>query len=209
MKSLKKLFLVQGLVLGASVVSHAAVSDSLTVTIRPNAFYAVDIDTTNVVLDLGTVDLGLSTQTVSPSTVTIQSTYATTDLRLQGAIGSAGTPWTFDADTSDQDDNQLAAWATFTDVSVTAAPTQGGGYFAGTTPNVSNSGVISATSRRVGDDGAVLNLFEATGEAGVKSMNNLAVNDESHLWLNFRMPSASDTNDPQNVTITLTAVAPN
>ena len=96
MKRLKKIALALALGLGLAHVSQAAVTDQLVVTITPNAYYSVAIDTANVVLDLGTVALTASTQTVRPSTVTILSTFATTDLRLQGAITSAGTPWTFD-----------------------------------------------------------------------------------------------------------------
>ena len=108
MKSMLKRAAVLAVALGFTTLARAAVSDSLTVTITPNAFYAVDIDTSNFAgMNLGTVDLAASTQTVLPSTVTIQSTYATTDLRLQGSIASAGTPWTFDADTSSNQDDSL------------------------------------------------------------------------------------------------------
>jgi hypothetical protein len=186
----------------------------LTVTITPNAFYAVDIDTTNVVLDLGTVDLAASTQTVQPSTVTIESSFATTDLQLQGFINSAGTPWTFDADTSSNEQDALQAWGVFTSIAHSTAPAQSGGYFSGTQPGVNDSDVISNTNRYVGTQGGVNNLFEAaSGEHGFKDMDALAPSPNplatSLLWLNFRLPSNTTTTNAQNISIVLTAVAPN
>ena len=214
MKSLKKVLLALGLVLGTGIAAQAADQDALTVTIRPNAFYSVDIDTANVGLDLGTVALGASTQTVSPATVTINSTYADTDLRLRGDIDSAASViWQFDLDTSDQNLDRLAAWATFTDVARTSAPAQGGGYFSGTVPGDPNSDAIAATTRYVGSGGGTTNLFEANGEFAFKDMDALAPSPDpeslSHLWLYFRLPNASTDDDAQNVTITLMAVLPN
>ena len=214
MKRIIKAALVLAFGLGLAHVAQAAVSDSLTVTITPNAFYAVDIDTANVSLDLGTVDLAASTQTVQPSTVTIQSSYATTDLRLQGAIASGGTPWTFDADTSSNELDSLQAWGVFTTVNHTTAPAQGGGYFSGTQPGVNDSDVISTTDRYVGTQGGVTNQFETAGaEFGFKDMDALAPDPnplaKSHLWLAFRLPATTTSTNAQNVTITLTAVAPN
>ena len=57
--------------------------------------------------------------------------------------------------------------------------------------------------------GGTTNLFEANGEFGALNMDAQAPSAESHLWLYFRMPSAAEHNNPQNVTITLTAVVPN
>jgi hypothetical protein len=214
MKSLIKKLAVLAVALGLFTQARAAVSDSLTVTITPNAFYAVDIDTTNVSLDLGTVALAASTQTVQPSTVTIQSTYATTDLRLQGAIASAGTPWTFDGDTSSNESDSLQAWGVFTAVARSSAPTQSGGYFSGTQPGVNDSDVISTTNRYVGTQGGVTNQFEADPtDFAFKDMDALvpapAASAYSHLWLMFKLPSATTATNAQDITITLTAVAPN
>ncbi len=214
MKSMLKRAAVLAVALGFTTLARAAVSDSLTVTITPNAFYAVDIDTANFAgMDLGTVDLAASTQTVLPSTVTIQSTYASTDLRLQGSIASVGTPWLFDADTSSNETDSLQAWAVFTTVARSSAPAQTGGYFSGTAPAASDSDVISTTNRYVGTQGGINNYFEAdSGDFAFKDMDALAPSPApaslSHLWLRFRLPSASTTVDPQSITITLTAVQP-
>ncbi len=186
--------------------AHAAVSDSLTVTITPNAFYAVDIDTDNVNLDMGTVTLGASTQTVRPSTVTIQSTYAQTDLKLIGAIAGG---WSFDTNTASNEQDALATWATFTSIARSSAPAQSGDYFAGTNPGSSGSDVVDTTDRYVGSsvgDGTT-NLFENNGDFDAQDMDARAPNHQSHLWLNFRLPNATSNNSAKTVTITLTAVA--
>ena len=214
MKRAIKVALALAFGLGLTHVAQAAVTDQLTVTITPNAFYSVDIDTANVVLDLGTVALAASTQTVQPSTVTIDSTYATTDLRLEGAITSAGTPWTFDADTTSNELDSLQAWATFTSVAHTTAPAQTSGYFSGTQPGVNDSDVISTTNRYVGTQGGVANHFEAaSGDHGFKDMDALpplpAAGGTALLWLRFRLPSNTSTTNAQNVHILLTAVQPN
>ena len=95
---------------GHEVVDLAAESDSLTVTITPNAYYAVSIATDDVSLNLGTVNLSASTPNCNPATITINSTLWNTDLKLQGAITSGGTAWTFDDDTTSSDRDKLAAW---------------------------------------------------------------------------------------------------
>jgi hypothetical protein len=215
MKRLIKTATVLAVMLGLSSHLRAAVSDSLTITITPNAFYAVVIDTANVSLDLGTVALAASTQTVSPSTVSIQSTYATTDLKLQGAITSGGTAWTFDSDTSDLEQDALAAWATFTSVARSSAPSQTGDYFSGTVPGAAASDAIDANSRYVGSSvgNGTTDLFENNSDFDSKNMDGMAPEPDpagtSHLWLRFRLPDTTTTNTAQNITITLTAVAPN
>jgi hypothetical protein len=212
MKRIQKYLMALVLGLGFSTVAQAAVSDSLTVTITPNAFYAVDIDTANVTLDLGTVALGASTQTVRGSTVTIQSSYATTDLRLQGGITSAGTPWTFDANTASNESDAIATWATFTSIARSSVPALGADYFSGTQPNVSDSDVVSTSNNYVGTAGAVNNLFENNSDFDAKDMDDMnpspAASSTSLLWLNFRLPNATTSTNAQNITIMLTAVAP-
>ena len=206
------------LILAATVfpvaAAHAAEADSLTITVRPNAYYAVEIDTGGLTsIDLGTVALGASTQTVHPATVTVQSTYASTDLRLKGGVTSTGFAWQFDDDTGTQEEDRLAAWATFTDVARSSAPPQSGGYFSGTQPGIAGSDVISAANNYVGTGGGTTDLFEANGEFGEKDMDGLPPDPDpdakSHLWLRFRLPSATTDDDPQNITITITATAPN
>ena len=215
MKRMKKVALALAFALGFAKVSQAAVSDALTVTITPNAFYSVVIDTTNVSLNLGTVALGASTQTVRPSTVTIQSSYASTDLKLQGAITSAGTPWTFDSNTASTETDTLATWATFTSVARSSVPAQFGDYFSGSVPGAAASDVVDASSRYVGSSVAdcTTNLFENNVGFDLKDMDAMApipaASGTSQLWLYFRLPNVTTSSNAQNVTITLTAVAPN
>ena len=74
-------------------------ADSMTILITPNIDRGVSIDTANVSLDMGTLDLFSSTQTVTPATVTILGTLdsdgsETTgqELDLSLTFGGAGTP---------------------------------------------------------------------------------------------------------------------
>ena len=211
MKRMMKLMIA--LVLGLGLAKHvqAATSDSLTVTIQPDAYYDVTIATNDADMDLGQVTLGNSTQTVSPATITINSTYLNTDLRLLGAISNtgAGLSWQFDADTTSQESDFLAAWATFTSTTLAAAPAQGSDFFEGTAPGAA-SDVISTTDRYAGTSathGADIFELESTGDAiNMDDMNN---GDQAHLWLYFRMPNASTDGDAQDIKLTLTAVATN
>ncbi len=203
--------------LGLTGRAQAATTDSLTVTITPNAYYDVDITTySSALMNLGLVNLAASTWTVRPATVTINSTYAATDLKLQGQINtSGGTAWQFDSDTSNANLDRLQSWAVFTDTGVAAAPSQTSGYFSGTTPGVSNSDVISTTNEDVGTAGSDTGMFEAAAaDAGFKDMDNLtsslvdAPASASHLWLRFKLPNATTSSTAQDITITLTAGAP-
>ena len=212
MRALKKFIL--GFLLIAPWTAWGASTDSLTISILPNAYYAVDIDTANVTLNLGTVDLGASTQTVHPSTVSIQSTFATTDLRVQEAISSGGTPWSFDTDSTTIETDGLAVWATFTSIERSSAPTQTADYFSGTVPGAAGSDMVSTTNRYVGDSASfsTSNLFENNSGFDSKNMDGMAPEPnaaaKSHLWLYFRLPNATTSSAAQNISITITAVAP-
>ena len=194
----------------------AADTASLTVTISPNAYYAVVIATTEAsgALQLGKVDLAASTFTVKPATVTIESTYAKTELGLKGGIASAGTAWTFSANSLSIENDKLAAWAVFTDTIRSSAPAQTSGYFDGTTPGTA-SDMIAAGDRHVGDAGGGESAFLAgAADFGYKTMNDLPnklvdlAASRAHLWLGFRLPGSSTSQNEQEVTVTLTAAAP-
>ena len=185
--------------------SAVTTTDSLTVTIRPNAYYAVDITTNGLAnLDLGTVDLSAVTQTIRPATVTVQSTFATTDLTLTGAISASQNAWSFDADSSTVETDSLAAWAVFTNTAESSAPAQTAGYFNGTTAGASND-LIDGSAQQVGDG--------STGvfEVGSYDTDSMAPSAQKHLWFYFRMPSASTAGSSvaQNITITIGAEATN
>ncbi len=208
MKRMKRLMAALAVSCGIAGTVHAGIpSDALTVTIRPNAYYAVTISTDDALLDLGTVALAVTTQTVSPATVTIQSTYAQTDLVLQGFIESAGAgDWTFDASSASVVANEIAAWATFTSIARSSAPAQTGDYFDGTSPGTGND-MISGSPQYAGTSAtnSTANMFEVSGEFDDKEMDAQAISSQSHLWLYFRMPLSAADNDPQNITILLTA----
>ena len=204
-----------GLGLTGAREAVAASTDSLTVTITPNALYAVSINTASVVLDLGGVNLGASTQTVSPATVTIQSSYAGTDLKLQGSIAPGVAPWSFSADSTTLENDKLAAWAVFTDLSVSAAPGQTSGYFNGTAPGTAND-MIDGTSQDVGAvSGVGTGFLAGTSDAGYKTMQAIPnyttdqTASRSHLWLYFRLPGGTTSSAAQKITVTLFAGAPN
>ena len=207
MKHIKKIVVALAIGLAMAKGVQAATSDALTITITPNANYAVDIDTTNVALDMGTVSLGASTQTVRPSTVTIQSTFATTDLKVQGFISGG---WSFDSNTASTELDNLAVWATFTDIARSSAPAQTGDYFAGTVPGAASSDAVDTSSRYVGSSAGdgTSNLFENNANFDPVDMDGKAPSFQAGLWLYFRLPSATTSNTAKNVTILLTAVTP-
>lgn len=206
MKRLMTLTLAVGLCIGLLGKVHA-MNDSMTVTITPNAYYSLTLASSAVALDLGTVNLGASTQTVQPATVTITSTYATTDIQLQGSIYAASDPWSFDDDTTTTESQQIASWAVFTSSGRHSAPSQGGGYFTGTATGA-GSDLIESVQRYVGTDGGSTNRYEATAESDFKDMDSMPLNHQAHLWLYFRLPSMTISNNAQEVTVTLAAGAP-
>ena len=199
------------LLLGLAGAAQAATTDSLTVTITPNAQYAVDVDTaiSPALLDLGTVNLGLSTFTVNVTTVQVDSTYATTDLAIRAEVISGG--WNIDGDTTAAETDGLQSWAVFTDTSVvsdTVAAAQTGAFLA--------DDLLQQTNRDVGSVGAGPNMYmNNAGTTGFKNMEDLpssAVDpaaSRSHLWLKFKLPPATTTLTAKQIYITLTAGIPN
>jgi hypothetical protein len=205
MKRLITLMIATGLCLGLFKVVHAG--DNIVITITPSAYYAVDLATDSVQVDLGTVTMSGSTQTVSPATASITSTYASTDLRIQGSINSVGANWSFDGATGSIEPNSIAAWAVFTSTTRQSAPSQGGGYFSGTSTGAA-SDLVAATQHYIGTDGTDTDMHEAEGETDLKEMDGMATGQEANLWLFFRMPNSSDDDDPQEITFTLAAGTP-
>jgi len=202
--------------LGLAGTAWADPSDSLTVTITPNAVYAVDIDTALVVLNLGTVDLGLSTFTVSPATVQVNSSYAATDLTIAAAVIAGG--WTLDADTANNENDALKSWAVFSDTSVTNASTLAAltGAFTGTVPGATGSDVLGTVSAGVGTEATLdVQYVLAAGNVGHKTMDALPTftvdgpASRSHLWLKFTLPSTTTDLTAKQVQITVTGGGPN
>ena len=208
------------LLLSPGWAQAAGVNDSLTITITPNAGYSVMITTANVGMDLGTVSLGASTQTVRPSTVTVTSSYATTGLKMTGSMSGLGTQWTYSINTAAQAQDELAAWAVFTDTSVAdyavlGATGTGSNYFVGTTSGVANSNVVGTLQAQVGTGAGPTHFIANAGQAGRKTMASLptlaadAAAAKAHLWFYFVLPPATTDNFSKLMTFTIAAGAPN
>lgn len=212
----KRWWLALGVALGISWAQEASAyvpvfvsSDSLTITITPNAQYRLDIDTTNTSLDLGFVDLAQDTFTVKPATVTIGSTFATTDVRIVTQISGG---WSLDTNTASNESDFLQAWGVFTDTSVASTPAISS--FTGTVFGANNSTVLGTSVGYAGLAGGITQYVLLPTDAGYKTMSNIPpyTTDEAaskaYLWLRFRMPPATTTSNAQFVTITLGAAAP-
>ena len=215
----KRWWMALGVALGLGWAGRASAyvpvwvsSDSLTITITPAASYRIDIDTSNSSFALGSVDLDASTYTVKPATVTIGSTYATTDVRVVTQISGG---WLLDTDTSNKEADRLQAWGVFTDTSVatTAAVQASPGAFSGTTPDTDNSDVLGLNVVYAGFAGGKTQHVLTAG-AGYKTMDAIPsylvdeAASKAYLWLKFILPPATTDNTEKSVTITLGAAAP-
>jgi hypothetical protein len=207
-----------GLVWAGTAGASAQNVDSLTVTVTPNASYSLTLSTSLAAnsFALGSVNLAASTFTVSPATVTVTSSYATTGLTLQGLLTGG---WTLEtANTAALAQDKLAAWAVFTDTGVSVAATVAGeaGAFSGTAADADDSDVLSGAALSVGNLAtAHLREFVLTGgAANYKSAHNLPSNavdvggSMSHLWLKLKLPPTSSTVAQQSLTVVVTAGAP-
>ena len=180
-------------------------SAALLVRITPNADRGVTISSGNVNLDLGYVDIGASTQTVNPATVTIQGNLTNTELDLSGSITGG---WTFD-NTQTFDAGALDAlgvWATFTSISTGIAPAQGDEYFrVGTS---SGAKLVSATnsfaSTAVGvDPGTGFGRFESNAPGA--NMDALNPTNQRHMFVYFRLPSQTSVTTQQSINFVLSS----
>jgi hypothetical protein len=210
-----------GLAIGMGWTGSASAApanqDSLTVTVTPNAAYSLTLSTGLAAnsFSLGVVNLGVSTYTVNPATVTITSSYATTGLTLQGLLTGG---WSLEtANTAAQAQDKLAAWAVFTDTGVSLASTvQGlGGAFSGTASNAADSDVLDPVARSAGNLAtAPLRNYVLTAGPSFKTMNALppsstdAGGSMSHLWLKLSLPLTTTTNTQKSLTVVVTAAAP-
>ncbi len=212
-----KYWAAAALLLGLAGQASAVDTDSLMVTIVPTAGYSLTVATGPAAgswLDLGVVPLNTSTWTVRPATVTVTSSYAATDLTIIGTMLSGG--WSLGANTAALGNDELGAWAVFTDTGVAASPAQASGYFSGTTPNVDNTDVLRNAVDDVGTSAGAHKKFVATAaDAGYRSMEDITSNTldapaaTSHLWLRFKLPPTTTTLTAKQLQITITAGAPN
>ena len=222
-KMWKRLGLLAALA-GLATAARANTADSLEVTITPKAAYSVLVTTTPAgYLNLGLVSLSASTQTVQPSTITVNSSYAYTGLSLTGSITGGGPPWTFASNTTPALD-KLEAWVVFTDTSIQTMPLSG--TFLGISPGA-NSDMVQAASLAVGATGIPTctggsgtagasgkSYIWASGTAGYKPMECVPSNVTdpagglSFMWMLFTLPPTTTSINPQKIQYTLTAAAP-
>lgn len=189
-------------------------ADSITITINPTASYLVAITTTATGANLGAVALNTSTNTVAPSTVTVDSTYAYTGLKLAGYVRSPGSnPWSL-VSTNSQTTDGLAAWVVFTDTSVGTAPA--------TSVLTSSNALVGTAQQAVGATGGTCPTlgsgathFELQSGSGIKHMEchpttvTDAIGGKTHMYLYLKLPpSSTDGASAQNVTFTLYAGIP-
>jgi hypothetical protein len=211
---------------GTAWAGAGTASDSLTVTITPQASYIITVTTPTSGANLGAVPLGQSTWTVQATTVAVTSTYQWTGLSLTASVSHAGTAWSFVSSNTHVQDG-MSAWALFTDTSVVTAPAPtlvSGAIVSGV---VTSSNVVAAGTLQVGPTGgaacasgsytagtASMARFERwDGGAGFKNMECLPTEAldlygaQPHMFLYFTLPPTSTDATAQNVTFLLLAQA--
>ena len=223
MKKISAVLTIGTLAIGALMVSaqkaHAVYSDSISsnnatamvVRITPRADRGVEISTGNVNLNLGTLDLGASTQTVSPATVTFTGNMSSTELDLEASISGG---WSFDGNplsfaSTAAAANLLNVWATFTSVSTTTAPSQGDEYFrVGSSSGAKITSASNvATAAHVGTfTGTGIGLFE-NNEGSSGDLDSVIPGSVRHLWTYFRLPPTTSVTGAQDINFILSVRA--
>jgi len=183
---------------------------SLTIRITPNVDYGVTLDTATLrgddaaIINLGSVELYASTQTVKPATATIVGTVskgaANTGQELDVlATNLTAGGWSFDATPSTYSTlgsiNELAMYLAFTPTSQSVKPT--GDEFANALYEYTGGSV------HAGQTGGNGTKFEMSAV----DMDDLSVGNKAHLWLLFRLPNETSTGAAQDIQVTLTAGA--
>ena len=189
---------------GASAISSNNAAAML-VRITPNVDRGVVISTGDVNLNMGTVDLGASTQTVRPATVTINGNMTATELRMAGEITGGWVFQNFQSLTS-TGTNQLNTWATFTSISTVSAPSQGDEYFR--VGSSSGAKLLSLSQNFTATDIGITGAGTGTGrfennEAGSGDMDNMDPGNQRHLWVYFRLPPSTSLSATQSVNFVL------
>lgn len=204
--------LVGGLLMGiSSEVWADSLSDNsaaMVLRIIPKVERGVTISTgltaAESFIELGSVDMGASTQTVSPATVTVTGNLATTELDLSAKITGG---WVFQNEQvlASTGANQLNAWMTFTSISTGGAPAQNEEYFrvgsSSSTKLTSPTNEFSATA--VGSAGGTgIGKFE-NNEGNDGNMDNIVPDSQRHLWSYFRLPPSTSLTAEQYINVTL------
>ena len=223
MKTRKRLMSL-GLALGLACVTQkgwatGANTDSVTVTISPNANWLVLVSTGAPAggLSLGQVDALVSTFTVNPTTVTVYSSYATTGLQIEGLLSGGMTLETNSSQLATHTD-KLAAWAVFSDTGMSGQPTASlatlpSTNFQGTQAGSSSSTLLTNAFVNVGGSGAnkYYTLPKATANnKSMTSLPNYAMDtgaSASHLWLALEMSPVATATGQQTLTVVVKGVA--
>ncbi|OGR82183.1 MAG: hypothetical protein A2901_04320 [Elusimicrobia bacterium RIFCSPLOWO2_01_FULL_54_10] len=181
-------------------------NDSAAVTIRitPNFERGVQIETGSVHMDLGLVNMGASTQTVSPATVTILGNILNTELNLAASITGG---WVFDPNQTFESTgtNQLNVWASFTSISTASAPAQGNEYFrVGTSSGakiISNTNLFGPAAVGFAGSAGIGRFENNAGNNGPSpaDMDGMNPNAQRHLWLYFRLPDTTSVSAEQEI----------
>lgn len=174
-------------------------SASLQIIITPNFDRGVEIDTANVHMNLGLLEMGASTQTVRPATVTIVGNVLGNELNLSANIVGG---WTFDDDVTTLDADKLANWVVFTSASNPAAPSKSGSAFDDANDSLQTVGAAFGPVR-VGTQNGNSGL-NGRFEDGVTDMDSLVPQDKRHLWFYFRTPGTTSFTNQQEIHYTLT-----
>lgn len=190
---------------------------ALIVRITPRADRGVEISTGTAGLaatgeiELGTVEMGASTQTVNPATVTITGNMAQTEIDLSASITGG---WSFQNDQvlTSTGANQLNAWVTFTSISTGAIPASNNTeeYFrVGSSSGAKLTSLTNVFSAvRVGkSNGSAIERFENNEDAA--DMDLMASGTKRHLWTFFRLPPTTSVTAPQKINIVLSTTDSN
>lgn len=180
---------------------HNPANDSagIQITITPRYDRGIEIDTGTVNLNLGLMEMGVATQTVSPATVTIVGNITNTELDMSAQITGG---WIFDDNvTESTETDKLAVWAVFKTTTSTAVPTKSGSNFDDAQDSL-NSGTASFGSVRVGTQEGDSGL-NGRFEDGNVNMDSLMPETERHLWFYFKTPPITSTDNEQKIQFTL------
>jgi hypothetical protein len=170
--------------------------NALTVRITPNADRGVEISSGNVNLNLGTVDMTVSTYTTSPATVTIVGNMTSAELTLAARILGG---WNFDSTPVTAESDKLATWALFSAIAITSAPSAN--EF-----EIYNSTIASdSTSQAAAQVGDTTNRYE--GGWNGSDMDTMAMYTTRHLWIRMRTPSNTSVTGEQTVSFDLAVEA--
>ena len=202
------------LALGSLLVGEAkadanVANDTATIqiTITPNVDRGVTIATQTVNMDLGLVDLNVSTQTVSPATVTIQGNLTNTELDLSAGISGG---WTFEPTATSTTTDKLKTWVVFTATTTNATPAKNNNTFDNSNDFLSST-VAEFSGTRVGSSsgggGNINNSFEDNSGNAFADMDALNPGALRHMWMYFTTPDLTTTSAAQLIRFYLTVKA--